>query len=42
MLRFAVEVAVRGLTGTAEGADSDEETGSDPLLESEIFTAPAA
>src|SRR5512134_882188 len=28
MLRFAVEVAVRGLTGTAEGADNPEETGA--------------
>jgi hypothetical protein len=43
MLRFAVDVAVRGFTGTAEAADNVEETVADPA-ESEpfVFTAPEA
>jgi hypothetical protein len=43
MDRFAVEVAARGFTGTAEGADNVDETDVDAAeSEPDGFTAPVA
>src|SRR5258706_12875137 len=43
MVRFAVEVAMRGLTGMAEGEDRVVETEADTAeSEADVFTAPEA